>query len=65
MDKNKKMASTADGEDNDLNVCYMTSYKEHFVNKSKERNVEKIYKRGKGQRSQQSNKNDIFGKVLH
>lgn len=58
------MASTAD-EENDLNVCYVTSYKEHFVNKSSERNVEKIYKRCKGQRSQQSNKNDIFGKFFY
>ena len=51
-------------DEDELKVCYVTSYMEHFVNKSKERSVEMIFKRGSGQRSQQSNRDNIFGKPL-
>ena len=53
-------------DEDELRVDYLTSYKEHFVDKSKERSVEKIFKKGKGRSSaQNSNKKDLFGEKCY
>jgi len=48
----------------DLTVSYLSSYKQDFVNKSNERTVEKIFRRGGGQNSQNSNSAELFGKPI-